>query len=49
MRFLTLAFLLLATLAIAESQEDVYYRALKAEEAGDIPLALETFEACRSI
>lgn len=44
MRFLALAFLLLVSLAAAESQEDIYYRALKAEEAGDIPLALKTFE-----
>lgn len=49
MRFLAVAFLLLVSLAVAESQEDVYYRALKAEEAGDIPLALKTFEEALDI
>lgn len=49
MRFLTLAFLFLVSLAVAETQEDVYFRALKAEEAGDIPLALQTFEEALAV
>ena len=49
MRFLASAFLLLVSLAAAESQEDIYFRALKAEEAGDIPLALETFEEALAV
>lgn len=49
MRFLAVVLLLLVSLAVAESQEDVYYRALKAEEAGDIPLALKTFEEALAV
>ena len=44
MRFLVIVLLLLSSLAVAESQEDLYFRALKAEEAGDLSLALRTFE-----
>lgn len=44
MRSFWLFLLLLSTLAVAQSQEDLYYRALKAEEAGDISLALKIFE-----
>ena len=44
MRFLTLAIFLLFSLVAAETQEEIYFRALKAEEAGDISLALKTFE-----
>lgn len=44
-RYLAIFFLLLFSLAMAESQEDLYYRALKAEEAGDIARALELFES----
>ena len=36
--------LLFVSLAAAESQEDLYFRAMKAEEAGDISLAIELFE-----
>lgn len=36
--------LLVATALFAETQEDAYYRAMKLEEAGDIPAALEAFE-----
>ena len=44
MRFWVTILLLLCSLAVAESQEDLYYQALKAEEAGDISLALKTFK-----
>ena len=37
--------LLMVSLVIAESQEELYYRALKAEETGDYSLALNLFEA----
>ena len=36
--------LLVATALFAETQEEAYYRAMKLEEAGDIPAALEAFE-----
>ena len=36
--------LLMATALFAETQEEAYYRAMKLEEAGDIPAALEAFE-----
>ena len=49
MRFLAILLLLLSSLAVAQSQEDVYYRALKAEEAGDVSLALKTFEEALAI
>ena len=39
-----IAILLFVSLAAAESQEDLYFRAMKAEEAGDISLAIELFE-----
>ena len=44
-RIFTIAILFIVSLAMAESQESLYYRALKAEEAGDIPAALELFES----
>ena len=34
----------MATALFAETQEEAYYRAMKLEEAGDIPAALEVFE-----
>jgi len=43
-RYLAIFLALFASLAVAESQEDLYYRALKAEEAGDISRALTLFE-----
>ena len=39
-----LILLVLATALFAETQEEAYYRALKFEEAGDIPAALQAFE-----
>ena len=36
--------LALSFFAFAETQEDVYYRAMKAEEAGDVSKSLELFE-----
>jgi len=44
MRALAVAILLLASVLMAETQQAAYYRALKAEEAGDIPAALKAFE-----
>jgi hypothetical protein len=49
MRLFSIILLLLCSLAVAQSQEDVYYRALKAEEAGDVSLALKTFEEALAI
>ena len=40
-----LLLLVLASFAVAQSQEELYYRALKAEEAEDIPTAFRLFEA----
>lgn len=48
-RTLSVILALLVSLAWSESQEDVYYRALKAEEAGDLSLALKTFEEAAEI
>ena len=44
MRALAVVILLLSSVLLAETQEAAYYRALKAEEAGNVALALETFE-----
>lgn len=50
MRFLFgLILLLLATALFAETQEQAYYRALKLEEAGDIPAALQAFEEAAAL
>ena len=43
-RYLVAFLAFLTSLAAAESQEDLYYRALKAEESGDISRALTLFE-----
>ncbi len=44
MRFIAIVLLLLTSLLFAETQESVYYRAMKAEEAGDVSAALAAFE-----
>jgi len=44
MRLAAIVLLLLSSLLMAETQADIYFRAMKAEEAGDIPAALELFE-----
>ena len=44
MRFIAIVLLLMTSLLYAETQEDVYYRARKAEEAGDVSTALAAFE-----
>ncbi len=44
-RFFAALLLVMASLASADSQESLYYRALKAEEAGDIPRALDLFDS----
>lgn len=44
MRALAAILLLLASLVFAETQDSVYFLALKAEEAGDIPGSLSLFE-----
>ena len=41
--------LLLSSVLLAETQEAAYFRALKAEEAGDITLALESFEEAAAL
>lgn len=43
-RYCTIVVLFLFSLVAAESQEELYYRAMKAEEAGNISLAVELFE-----
>jgi len=43
-RLFGLIVLLMATALFAETQEEAYYRAMKLEEAGDIPAALDAFE-----
>ena len=40
---------MLSSVLLAETQEAAYYRALKAEEAGEISLALESFEEAEKI
>ena len=44
MRSAVVALLLFVSVLFAESQEAVYYRAMKAEEAGDVSTALAAFE-----
>ena len=44
MRFIAIVLLLLTSLLFAETQESVYYRAMKAEEAGNVSAALAAFE-----
>ena len=44
LRFFCLMVMMFVTALFAETQEEAYYRALKAEEAGDIPTALQAFE-----
>ena len=44
MRSVAIVILLLSSLLFAETQESVYYRAMKAEEAGDVSTALAAFE-----
>lgn len=44
LRFFCLMVMMFATALLAETQEEAYYRAMKAEEAGDIPAALQAFE-----
>lgn len=44
LRFICLMVMMFATALLAETQEEAYYRAMKAEEAGDIPAALQAFE-----
>ena len=41
--------LLLVTALFAETQQEAYYRAMKAEEAGDITAALEAFEEAAAL
>lgn len=41
--------LLLATALFAETQQEAYYRAMKAEEAGDIRAALKAFEEAAAL
>ena len=49
MRSIAVVILLLSSVLLAETQEAVYFRALKAEEAGDITLALESFEEAAAL
>ena len=44
-----LILLFLATALFAETQEQAYYRALKLEEAGEIPAALQAFEEAAAL
>ena len=44
-----LVLLVLATALFAETQEEAYYRAMKAEEAGDITAALKAFEEAAAL
>lgn len=48
-RWVGLVLLVLTTALFAETQEDAYYRAMKLEEAGDIPAALKAFEDAAAI
>ena len=48
-RFLCLMVLMFATVLFAETQEEAYYRAMKFEEAGDIPSALKAFEEAAAL
>lgn len=49
MRSIAVVILLLSSVLLAETQEAAYFRALKAEEAGDITLALESFEEAAAL
>lgn len=49
MRIAAVALLLLVSHLFAESQESAYYRALKAEEAGDVTKSIELFEKAAAI
>lgn len=49
MRSLAVAVLLLVSVLMAETQESAYYRAMKAEEAGDIPEAVKAFEEAAAL
>lgn len=49
MRLVAVALLLLSSLLFAETQESVYFRALKAEESGDVAAALAAFEEAAQI
>ena len=42
-------FLLFATALFAETQEEAYYRAMKFEESGDIPAAIQAFEEAAAL
>lgn len=48
-KLLIIVSLLWAANVLAESQEELYYRALKAEEAGDIPRALSLFDSAVAV
>ena len=48
-RFFYLMVVMLVTALFAETQEEAYYRAMKAEEAGDIPAALQAFEEAAAL
>lgn len=48
-KLLIIVSLLWAANVLAESQEELYYRALKAEEAGDIPRALSLFDSAVTV
>ena len=41
--------LLMATALFAETQEEAYYRAMKLEESGDIPAAIQAFEEAAAL
>lgn len=43
-RYFGLTILLIVSALFAETQQEAYYRAMKAEEAGDIPAALKAFQ-----
>ena len=49
MRVTAVALLLLVSLLFAESQESVYYRALKAEESGNVTESIELFEKAAEV
>jgi hypothetical protein len=49
MRVLAVAILLLVSCIFAESQESAYYKALKAEEHGDVGESIKWFEKALEI
>lgn len=49
MRRIAIVLLLLSAVLFAETQEAAYFRAMQAEEAGDVSLAIKTFEDALSI